>query len=250
MALITDGLVNHLDASLLLNSGFVDGQNLIGASIPDLIDPAGWYGSAGYDMRVVASGQNDKTVIRMNTGNITFNNLTKFSNYSSLSVIIAAKRTGSSYSRSWMGLFSIWYNYKKSGLTVTNQANAGDYNGWGTYNETVTTKSTSAMDLDTPIIVGATTSPSSPGTLYTNGINTGAFTDSYYQPYFGIGGFEYAKGFFIGDIYEVLVYNRSLTSSEMQENANYLAGKWYFPQNTWASSTYTWANIPYTWSEA
>jgi len=232
MALITDGLVNQLDASVLLLSGFSDGQSLLDSFIPDNIDSDGWYGSAGYDMKIVANGQFNKAVIRANTGNITFKNPYKFLNYTELTVLIAAKRTGLSYTGSWMGLFSTWYNYAKSGLTilsVTNNANVGGYYGWGTYGGITTTQSSSSMPLDTPVVVGVTVSPSTSGTFYTNGSNSGTFLNSKSQAYFGIGGLESAEGFFVGDIYEVLAYNRVLTTSEVQETSQYLINKWFYP---------------------
>jgi hypothetical protein len=232
MALITNGLVNQLDASTLLLSGFSNGQSLLNSFIPDNIDSDGWYGSAGYDMRVIAGGQFNKAVIRTNTGNITFKNPYKFLNYTELTVLIAAKRTGLSYTGTWMGLFSTWYNFAKSGLTilsVTNNANVGGYNGWGTYGGVTTTQSNSAMLLETPVVVGVTVSPSTSGTFYTNGSESGTFLNSKSQGYFGIGGLEAAEGFFVGDIYEVLVYNKNLTTAEIQETSQYLIDKWFFP---------------------
>ena len=65
-----------------------------------------------------------------------------------------------------------------------------------------------------------------------------------------IGSTDIISRAFKGKIANVLIYNRELTSTEMQENADYLAAKWYYPHNTWASTSYTWANIPSTWNDA
>ncbi len=231
MSLITAGLINHLDANVLLLSGFSDGQNLLNAYIPDQVDPAGWYGSGGYDVRVVANGQFTRPVIRTNTGVITFKNPSKYLDYTSLTVLVAAKRTGSSYTNTWMGLFSTWYNYAESGVTIlaiSDNANTDSFTGWGTYGGITTTQSTSAMPINTPIVVGMTTNSNASGAFYTNGINSGFFTSTKSQAYFGVGGLESAKGFFVGDIYEVLVYNRILSSSEIQDSSNYLMNKWFY----------------------
>lgn len=235
MPLITEGLINQLDTSVLLASGFSNGQNLLNATIPDKIDPDGWYCSAGYDIKLVANGQFDYPVIRTNTGTLTFKNPNKYLNYTALTVLIAAKRTGSSYTNSWMGLFSTWYNYSKAGLTIlaiTDNANTGNFNKWGTYGGITTTQSTSAMPLNTPIVVGAIANSDTSGTFYTNGVNSGTFTNSKAQAYFGVGGLESAEGFFVGDIYEVLVYNRALTEAEVLSSSQYLTSKWFFPAPT------------------
>ena len=235
MPLITDGLINHLDASVLLVSGFSDGQSLLNATLPDLVDVKGWNCTAGYDIKVVANGQYNYPVIRTNTGVITFNDPYKYLNYISLTVLIAAKRTGPSYTNSWMGLFSNWYNYAKAGLTllaITDNANTGNFTGWGTYGSTTTTQSTSSMPLNVPIVVGAVANSDTTGTFYTNGLNSGTFTNSKTQAYFGVGGLESAEGFFVGDIYEVLVYNRALTDAEVLSSSQYLTNKWFFPAPT------------------
>ena len=235
MPLITDGLINHLDASVLLVSGFSNGQSLLNATLPDLVDVKGWNCTAGYDIKVVASGQYDYPVIRTNTGVITFNDPYKYLDYTSLTVLIAAKRTGSSYTNSWMGLFSSWYNYAKAGLTllaITDNANTGNFTGWGTYGSTTTTQSTSSMPLNVPIVVGAVANSDTSGTFYTNGFSSGTFANSKTQAYFGVGGLESAEGFFVGDIYEVLVYNRALTNAEVLSSSQYLTNKWFFPAPT------------------
>lgn len=235
MPLITDGLVNQLDTSVLLISGFSDGQNLLNATIPDKIDPDGWRCSGGYDIKLVANGQYSYPVIRTYTGVITFKNPNKYLNYTTLSVLIAAKRTGSSYTNSWMGLFSTWYNFANAGLTIlaiTDNSFERNFNRWGTYGETTTTQSTSAMLLNTPVVVGAVANSDTSGIFYTNGLSAGTFSNSKSQAYFGIGGLESAEGFFVGDIYEVLVYNRMLTDSEMLSSSQYLTNKWFFPAPT------------------
>jgi hypothetical protein len=84
------------------------------------------------------------------------------------------------------------------------------------------------MPINTPIVVGMTTNSNASGAFYTNGINSGFFTSTKSQAYFGVGGLESAKGFFVGDIYEVLVYNRILSSSEIQDSSNYLMNKWFY----------------------
>ncbi len=231
MSLFTQNLIYNLDASVLLLSGFNDQQSLLNAFVPDQIDPDGWYGSAGYDLRLVANGQNGLPVIRFTTGNLTFKNPDKLLQCSELTVFIAAKRTGNSYSGTWMGLFSTWFGYARAGLSLlavtntNNQAAAYDY--WGTYGGITTTGSTSAMPIDTPIVIGATVNNYTTGTFYTNGTQTGTFPNSKTQAYFGVGGLESAEGFFIGDLYQVLIYNRSLSVPEIQDVSSYLANKWF-----------------------
>lgn len=230
MAIVTDGLIYNLDASVLTLSGFSDGQTLLDAFVPDQVNSDGWYGSAGYSLYVAASGQGDKTVIRFNTGNLTFKNPTALLSNTSLTVQIAAKRTGSSYTNTWMGLFSTWFNYANSGLTllaITDNANTRDFSGWGTYGGITTTQSTSSMPLNTPIVVTTTITPSTSGTFYTNSTPTGTFANSKSQAYFGVGGLESAEGFFVGDLYQLLIYNRNLTEVEIQENAETLRDKWF-----------------------
>ena len=235
MAIVTDGLVNNLDASVLLLSGFSDGQSLLNAFIPDEVDTDGWYGSAGYSCYIAASGQYNYPVMRFYSGNLTFQNPAKFLNYENLTVQIAAKRTGLSYSNTWMGLFSTWFNYAKSGLTIlaiTDNANTRDFTGWGTYGGITTIQSTSAMPLNEPVIVTATITPATSGNFYTNGVFTGEFNNSKSQAYFGVGGLESARGFFVGDIYQVLIYNKILNSSEIIENTETLRDKWFLPPSS------------------
>ena len=232
MPLTTDSLINQLDASVLLLSGFSDNQTLLNAFIPDQVNAEPWYGSAGYSMYVAASGSpaGNKPVIRLYTGNLTPGNFKDYLNYTSLTVLIAAKRTDSAYGNRWQGLFSMPYNNAKSGITIlsiTDNANTGDFSGWGTYGTHTTTQSTSAMDLNIPVVVGMTVNIESTGTFYTNASATGSFTDTKSQGYYGIGGLESANGFFVGDIYEALIYNRVLTSTEISNSTNYLISKWF-----------------------
>lgn len=230
MAIITNNLVNHLDASVLLLSGFSDNQSLLNAFIPDKVDPDGWYGSAGYSCYVVANGQNSLPVMRFYTGNLTFKNPNKYLQYNSLTVQIAAKRTGYGYNNTWMGLFSTWFNYSKSGLTIlaiTDNNNNRDFSGWGTYGGTTTIQSTSAMPLNEPVVITATVTTNGSGDFYTNSTFTGTFSNTKSQAYFGVGGLEPAGGFFVGDLYEVLVYNKVLQQSEIVQNAEALRDKWF-----------------------
>lgn len=230
MAIVTDNLVYNLDASVLLLSGFSDGQTLLDAFIPDEVNADGWYGSGGYSLYVAASGQGSKTVIRFNTGNITFKNPRPLLDYTSLTIQIAAKRTGTSYINRWMGLFSTWFNYDVSGVSIfaiTDNANTGDYSGWGTYGGITTTQASSSMPLDTPIVLSVTVTPSTSGTFYTNSTSSGEFTNSAAQGYFGIGGLGPAQGFFVGDFYQILIYNRVLETSELIQNAEELRDKWF-----------------------
>lgn len=230
MAIVTDGLTYNLDASVLLLSGFSDNQTLLDAYVPDEVNVNGWYGSAGYSLYVAASGQGSNSVIRFNTGNLAFKNPDEFLSYTALTVQIAAKRTGASYTNTWMGLFSTWFNYAESGLTIlaiTDNANTRNYSGWGTYGGITTTQSTSSMPLDTPIVVTATISPATSGLFYTNSTSTGTFTNSKAQGYFGVGGLESAQGFFVGDLYQVLIYNRELSEAEIIQNAETLRDKWF-----------------------
>lgn len=230
MSLPTQNLIYNLDASVLLLSGFSDQQSLLDAYVPDQVDPDGWYGSAGYDLRVIANGQNNLPVIRFTTGNLAFKNPNKFLQYTNLTVIIAAKRTGYSYTNSWMGLFSTWYNYAKSGATilgVTNTNNLGGFDYWGTYGGITTTGSTSAMPINTPIVVAATFEDDTSGVFYTNGTETGTFANSKSQGYFGVGGLESASSFFVGDLYQVLIYDRILNPSEIQDASTYIINKWF-----------------------
>ena len=260
MSLVTNGLINQLDAQYVQDvGGFTDGQNVIGAFLPDPVDPAGWYGSNGYDCVFLLSVNSYRPAIRFNTGVISPMNVNKYLTYTELTVLICARRSGPSWSNTWMGLYSTWYNYNNAGASIfaiTDNANTGNFNKWGTYNGVVTTQSTSAMDLNQPFVVGATFTPSSSGTFYTNNIETGNFTSSQDQGYFGVGGLLPAKGSFVGDLYEVLVYNRKLSAAEIQQSGEYLIQKWFNPPSrwedvpvgyTWAtaiSAGYSWANTP------
>lgn len=231
MSLITEGLIYNLDASVLPLSGFTDQQSLLNAFIPDQVDPDGWYGSAGYDLRLIENGQNGLPVIRFTTGNLTFKDPTKILQYSDLTVLIAAKRTGYSYTGTYMGLFSTWFAYGKAGVSIfavinnNNQAAAYDY--WGTYGGITTIGSTSAMPVDIPMVVGVTVNNETEGTFYTNGSESGTFSNSKTQAYFGVGGLESAEGFFVGDLYQVLIYGKKLNNSQIYELSIYLANKWY-----------------------
>lgn len=233
MALVTNGLVNHLDTSGLLLSGFTDGQNLFSCTIPDQVDPAGWIVSAGYGTTLVANAQYDYPVIRCVSTNLTFGNFNKYLEYTELTIIIAAKRTSESYLGTWMGLFSTWFNHAKAGATIlaiTDNVNDRNFDGWGTYGGKLTCKSTSAMPLNEPVVVAITVSTSTSGSFYTNGVYSGDFPNTKSQAYFGVGGLESAIGFFIGDLYEVLVYNRILEYSEIQEDSTYIIDKWFYAQ--------------------
>lgn len=230
MALVTNGLIYNLDASVLLLSGFSDQQSLLNAYVPDQVDAIGWYGAAGYDLRLIANGQNSLPVIRFTTGNLAFKRPTDLLQHTELTVIVAAKRTGNSYVDTWMGLFSTWFNYAKSGvslLAVTNNANTGAFDYWGTYGGITTTASTSSMPLELPQVVAMTVGSSTSGTFYTNGTESGTFANTKAQPYFGVGGLESALGFFTGDLYQVLIYNRVLSANEVQQSSSFLANKWF-----------------------
>jgi hypothetical protein len=106
------------------------------------------------------------------------------------------------------------------------------------------------MALNTPTIVSVTVGKDSSGTFYTNASATGTFSGSKVQGYFGIGGLESANGFFRGDVYEVLTYNRALTESEVASNADYLNSKWYNAIRTWNNARYSWDDATYTWATA
>ena len=235
MALVTNGLVNRLDASVLLLSGFSNNQTLLDAFIPDQVSSKPWYGSAGYSMYVTASASpaSNKPVIRLFTGNLSPGNLMDYLDYNTMTVLIAAKRTGPSYNNLWQGLFSLqFYNTGKgirgaTLLSITNNNNTGGFNNWGTYSGIVTNASTSAMNLNTPYVIGMTINSDTSGTCYTNTSATGTFTNTKAQGYCGIGGLGSAEGYFVGDIYEVLIYNRVLTYSEVSASSNYLIGKWF-----------------------
>jgi hypothetical protein len=235
MALVTNGLVNQLDASVLLLSGFSNNQTLLDAFIPDQVNSKPWYGSAGYSMYVAASASpaSNKPVIRLFTGNLSPGNFNDYLNYDSMTVLIAAKRTGPSYNNLWQGLFSLPFNNTGKGvrgvtlLSITNNNNVGGFNNWGTYGNTVTTATTSAMNINTPYVIGMSVNPDTSGTFYTNTSATGTFTSTKAQGYYGIGGLESGDGFFAGDIYEVLIYSRVLTYSEVSASSNYLIGKWF-----------------------
>lgn len=252
MSLITEGLVNWLDAQYIQDTGgFTDGQNIVGAFLPDPVDSAGWYGSDGYDCTFKYNAVKYRPAIRFKTGVITPVNINKYLNYTNLTVIISAKRTGPAWNNTWMGLYSSWYNFNKTGATIlaiTDNANLRNFDKWGTYGGTVTTQSTSAMDLNTPYILSSVFTPPASGSFYTNSTQTGEFTLSKDQGYFGLGGLLPARGSFVGDIYEVLIYGKKLTEEQIQENSAYLISKWFNP--CWG-----WANIPitptcYTWTDA
>ena len=233
--MITNGLINRLDASILSLSGFSNNQTLLDSFVPDQVGTNIWYGSNGYSMYVAtsASPAGNKPVIRLIQGNLTPSNFNDYLNYNSMTVAIAAKRTGASYTNGWQGLFSLpFYNTGRgvkgvSLFSITNNNNVGAFNNWGTYGGIVTTASTSAMNLNTPYVVSMTVNPDTSGTFYTNTSATGTFTNTKGQGYNGIGGLQSAKGFFVGDIYEVLVYNRVLSYSEVSANSNYLISKWF-----------------------
>jgi len=230
MPLVTDGLVNHLDSLVLLSQGYTNGQDLTVTNIPDSIDSKGW-GGDGYGLSFYLSGgPNNLPLMRFSNGFLHQKNADDFLQFNSMSVMIAATRTGTSWTNSWMGLYSMYYNHAKAGiniLAITDNKFDGNFNGWGTYNDTTTVKSTSAMALNIPTVVTVTTNSNSSGTFYTNASATGTFLGSKVQGYFGIGGLESANGFFRGDVYEVLVYNRALTQLEVATNATYLVNKWF-----------------------
>lgn len=235
MALVTNGLINQLDASVLLLSGFSNNQTLLDAFIPDQVGTNTWHGSNGYSMYVATSASpiGNKPVIRLIQGNLTPSNFNDYLNYDEMTVLIAAKRTGASYTNTWQGLFSLPFYNTGLGVkgvslfSITNDNNVGGFNNWGTYGGTVTTASTSAMNLNTPYVVGMAVNSDTSGTFYTNTSATGTFTNTKAQGYYGVGGLESAEGFFVGDLYEVLVYNRVLTYSEVSVSSNYLISKWF-----------------------
>lgn len=231
MALVTDGLINQLDAEYVRDvGGFIDGQNLIGAFLPDPVDTAGWYGSNGYDCYLKFNALNSKPSLRFNTGVISPQNINKYLTYTDITVLIAARRLGPSWNNTWVGLYSTWFNYNKNGgsiFALTNNANTGGFDRWGTYGGITTTQSTSAMNVNIPIVVGATFTSEGSGGFYTNAVSTGTYTSTTNQPYFGVGGLLSAEGSFVGDVFEVLVYNKILTSIEIQDSSNYLTNKWF-----------------------
>jgi hypothetical protein len=233
MVPVTNGLVNNLDALYVKDvGGFVDGQNLIGAFLPDPVDPAGWYGSNGYDccFRYYALPVPARPALNFKTGVISPQNTNKYLTYEELTVFICAKRTGPSWGNTWMGLYSTWFNYNKNGASIfaiTDNANTGNFDKWGTYGGITTTQSTSATILNTPIVLTTTFTPAGSGTFYTNGSNSGTYNSTKDQGYFGVGGLLTANGSFVGDIYEVLIYNRQLDNIEIQGVTNYLTTKWF-----------------------
>ena len=253
MPLVTDGLVNHLDALTLLSQGYTNGQDLTVTNIPDRIDSKGW-GGDGYGLSFYLSGgPNNFPVMRFLNGFLHQRNANDFLQFNSMSVMIAASRTGASWTNNWMGLYSMYYNHAKAGiniLAITDNKYDRNFNGWGTYNGTTTVKSTSAMALNTPTIVSVTIGKDSSGTFYTNASATGTFSGSKVQGYFGIGGLESANGFFRGDVYEVLTYNRTLTESEVASNADYLNSKWFNAIRIWNNARYSWDDATYTWAIA
>jgi hypothetical protein len=233
MPLVTQGLVNQLDAQYVQNSGqFVDGQNIVGAFLPDTVDSAGWYGIDGYDCILKYDALYDKPAFRFKTGVLTPRNILNYLNYTNLTVLICARRGGPAWNNTWMGLYSSWYNYNRCGATIlaiTDNNNDLSFTNWGTYGGTVTTQSTSAMELDKPYVISSTFTSANSGEFYTNSTLTGNFSLTKDQGYFGVGGLLPAKGSFVGDIFEVLVYNRILTTLEIQESSQYLINKWFFP---------------------
>ena len=232
MALVTDGLINQLDAEYVRDvGGFVNGQNLIGAFLPDSVDADGWYGSDGYDCYLRDNAITIRPSLYFNTGVITPQNTNKYLTYENLTVIIAARRQGPAWGNQWMGLYSSWFNYNNNGASIfaiTNNANVGGFDRWGTYGGITTTQSTSAMNVDVPVVLSTTFTSSGSGVFYTNGSNSGTYTSTKDQAYFGIGGLLPAKGSFVGDVFEVLVYNRILSEAEIQDSTNYLINKWFF----------------------
>jgi len=226
---ITYGLMNQLDAYLLSARGWKDDQNLISAVIPDNVSSKGWLGS-GYDLYYsLSAAPNGGPAFVFTQGNIKQENCDSFLPYNSMSVMIAATRTGNSSTGLWMGLYSMYYARATAGINIlalTDNNYNYNFSGWGTFNY-VTTQSTSAMNLNTPYIISMTGDANSSGTYYTNTTATGTFSTSKAQPYFGLGGYGPGGGFFVGEVYEVLVYNRSLSASEITTNANYLINKWF-----------------------
>jgi hypothetical protein len=245
---ITDGLVNQLDASALITV-FADGQSLILASVPDQVDSKGWLGD-GYDISYSLSGApNGAPSFVFKQGFLKQLNWDSFLKYDSMTVMIAATRTGNSWTGNWMGLYSMFYNGAKAGiniLAVTDNNLNKDFSHWGTY-KYVTTASTSAMDLNTSFVISVVGNKDSSGTFYTNTSATGDFPASKAQGYFGVGGMESSRGFFVGNVYELLVYNRALTASEISTNASYLYDKWNLTHFNWNDITYTWDETTSTW---
>lgn len=249
MALITNGLTNQLDASVLLLSGFSNNQSFLNATVPDQIDSLGWVGSGyGVDLIAGASPNGLYPAIRFTNGNLIQNNNNTFFINKSMTVMIAAKRTASSYTRNYMGLYSMILNGGRAGVTVlaiTDDIFNRNYSRWGTYDNTLTVQSTSAMDLNTPVVVTMAVNPDMTGTFYTNASASGDFASSKSQPYFGLGGLESQNEFFIGDMYEVLVYNRALTQAEVSANSAYLVNKWFsLPPTPTPTSTPTLTPTP------
>jgi hypothetical protein len=232
MSLVTNGLINQLDAEYVRDvGGFVNGQNLIGAFLPDSVDAAGWYGSNGYDCYLKDNAITIRPSLYFNTGVISPQNTNKYLTYENLTVIIAARRQGPAWNNQWMGLYSSWFNYNKNGASIfaiTDNANTGNFDKWGTYGGITTTQSTSAMGVNVPVVLSTTFSSSGSGTFYTNGSNSGTYNSTTDQAYFGVGGLLPAKGSFVGDIFEVLVYNRILSEAEIQNSTSYLINKWFF----------------------
>jgi hypothetical protein len=228
MSLILSGLVNHLDARAL-SATFVDGRNLILAPVPDQIDPKGWT-CTGYDISYSLSGSpGGKPCFNLVQGNINQNNFNDFLNYSYMSVMIAATRTGPSWISMWTGLYSMRYNNAKAGITmlaISDNNFDRNFSYWGTY-DYITTAATSAMNINTPYVLSMVGNSDSSGTFYTNASATGTYLKSKDQGYKGVGGYEAGRGYFVGKVYEVLVYNRALTPSEISINSNYLAAKWF-----------------------
>jgi hypothetical protein len=245
MPAILTGLVNQLDASVLLLSGFSNGQSLLNATVPDQVDPLGWSGTC-YSLYVAGSASPVGTpAIRFESGNLIQNNYTQFLAYTEMTVMICAKRTALARTGQWMGLYSMMYNggwgkllpnqggptYSNGGmslLALTDENHNHDYTKWGTYGNINSYQSTSAMDIGLPMVVSIVAGPDTSCTFYTNASASGGPTfASKAQAYRGLGGSEPSDRFFIGDVYEVLVYNRGLSASEIATNATYLRGKWF-----------------------
>jgi hypothetical protein len=87
MSLVTNGLINQLDAQYIQDVGeFTDGQNVIGAFLPDPVDQSGWYGSNGYGCVFLLSANNFRPALRFSTGVISPMNINKYLTYSFLKI--------------------------------------------------------------------------------------------------------------------------------------------------------------------
>ena len=230
MSLVLTGLTNRLDASVLLLSGFTPGT-LLCKVLPDQVDPLGWSGTGyGLDLIAGASPNGLYPVIRFTNGNLIQNNNNTFYLNHSMTVMIAATRTANSYTFNYMGLYSMSLNSSHAGISIlalTDNNYNRNFNSWGTYDNTTTAQSTSSMDLNIPVVVTMAVNSDLTGTFYTNASAAGNFATSKAQPYFGLGGLPSQNEFFVGDLYEVLVYNRTLSASEVSTNSSYLISKWF-----------------------